>query len=189
MLLVASAAVGLVAGLLTGGSLGNLLGRRLRWPLVVVAAFLVKELEFRSPLGASPLGPPAFAVSLGVLIAWTVWHRDELPGVLLVSLGMCMNLVATAANAGHMPVSAAAADLGPPQLREQGTWAEYALMGPDTRLGWLGDWILFPGPLGRLFPQAYSPGDLVSAAGLTAVLFFATRPRRTSERPRAITTR
>lgn len=189
MLLIAGAALGLAAGLLTGGSLGNLLSRRLRWPLVVVAAFLVKELEFRSPLGTSPLGPPVFALSLAVLIAWTVWHRNELPGVLLVSLGMTMNLVVTLANGGHMPVAPEAAYLGPPQLRDQGTWAEYALMGHGTRLGWLGDWILFPGPLGRVFPQAYSPGDMVSLAGLTAVLFLATRPRRVSEARRAITTR
>jgi hypothetical protein len=189
VLLIVGAALGLVAGLLTGGSVGNLLARRLRWPLVVIAAFLVKELEFRSPLGNSPLGPPMFVLSLAVLIAWTFWHRDELPGILLVTLGMSMNLAATLANAGHMPVSAPAAALGPPQLLAVGTWAEYTLMGPGTHLGWLGDWILFPGVLGRLFPQGYSPGDLVSLVGLTAVLFLATRPRGTSEKPRAITTR
>jgi hypothetical protein len=189
VLLVAGAALGLAAGLLTGGSLANLLSRRLRWPLVVIAAFLVKELEFRSPLGTSPLGPPVFVLSLAVLIGWTVWHRHELAGILLVSLGMTMNLAVTIANAGRMPVAEAAAYLGPPQLREQGTWAEYALMGPDTRLGWLGDWIMFPGLFGRIFPQAYSPGDMVSLIGLTAVLFLATRPRRSTETPRAITTR
>jgi hypothetical protein len=189
MLLILGGALGLVVGLLTGGSIGNLLGRRLRWPLVVIAAFVVKELEVRSPLGTSPVGPAMFALSLAVLIAWTLWHRDELPGIVLVSVGMAMNLLVTLANGGHMPVAPAAAYLGPPQLREVGTWAEYTLMGPGTRLGWLGDWILFPGLPGRLFPQAYSPGDLVSLVGLTAVLFLATRPRRTGEAQRAITTR
>jgi hypothetical protein len=189
MLLIAGAVLGLVAGLLTGGTIRGLLGRRLRWPLVVIAAFLVKELEFRSPLGTSALGPPVFVVSLAVLVAWTVWHRHELPGILLVTLGVTMNLVVTLANAGHMPVTAAAAYLGPPQLRAEGVWAEYTLMGPGTHLGWLGDWIMFPGVMGRLFPQAYSPGDLVSFVGLTAVLFLATRPRPMSETKRAITTR
>jgi hypothetical protein len=189
MLLIVGGALGLVAGLLTGGSIENVVTRRLRWPLVVIAAFLVKELEFRSPLGNSPLGPPAYVLSLAVLIAWTIWHRDELPGVLLVSVGMTMNLAATIANLGHMPVVAAAAYLGPPQLRAQGSWAEYTIMGAGTHLNWLGDWILFPGLLGRLVPQAYSPGDIVSLVGLTAVLFLATRPRRAVETPRAITTR
>lgn len=189
MLLIIGGALGLLAGLLTGGSLGNLVNRRLRWPVVVIAAFLVKELEFRSPLGNSALGPPLYALSLAVLIAWTVWHRDELPGVLLVSAGMTMNLIVVLANGAHMPVVAAAAYLGPPQLRAQGTWAEYTIMNAGTHLNWLGDWILFPGLIGRVAPQAYSPGDIVSLVGLTAVLFLATRPRRTVETPRAITTR
>jgi hypothetical protein len=189
MLLIAGGALGLVAGLLTGGRMSNLLGRRLRWPLVVIAAFAVRELLLRSPLGTSLLGPPAFALSLAALIAWTIWHRDELPGILIVTAGMSMNLLVTLANGGHMPVATAALDLGPSQLRAVGTWAQYGAMGPGTHLGWLGDWIQFPGLIGRLFPQAYSPGDLVSLVGLTAVLFLATRPRRTAEPRRAITSR
>jgi hypothetical protein len=189
MLLVIGAVLGLIAGLLTGGSFHNLVTRRLRWPVVVLAAFAVKELELRSPLGTSDAGPAVFVLSLLVLIAWTVWHRDELPGVWLVAIGMSLNVVVTIANAGHMPVVAAAAHLGPPQLLEQGVWAQYALMGPDTRLGWLGDWILLPWPLGRFLPQAYSPGDLVSTVGLAAVLFLATRTRHAPEARRAITTR
>ncbi len=188
VLLAAGAALGLIAGLLTGGRLDNLLKRRLRWPLIVVAAFLVKELELRSPLGTSPAGPAVYVISLFVLIAWTVWHRNELPGIGLVAVGMSMNAIATLANGGRMPVAPAAAYLGPPVLRQQGRWAEYTLMGPGTRLDWLGDWILFPGPIGHLFPQAYSPGDMLSTVGLTIVLFVATRPR-TASSPEAITTR
>jgi hypothetical protein len=189
MLLIIGGALGLLAGLVSGGSLHNLVTRRLRWPLAVIAAFLVKELEFRSPLGTSAAGPPLYVLSLAVLIAWTIWHRDELPGILLVSAGMTMNLIVTLANLGHMPVVSAAAYLGPPQLLSRGTWAEYTIMGAGTHLNWLGDWILFPGPIGRIAPQAYSPGDMVSLVGLTAVLFLATRPRRAIETPRAITTR
>jgi hypothetical protein len=189
VLLVAGAVLGLVAGLLTGGSFNNLLSRRLRWPLVVITAFAVKELEHHSPLGTSAAGPAVFVLSLVVLIAWTVWHRDELPGIWLVAVGMSMNVVTTLANGGHMPVVAAAAYLGPPQLLRDGVWAEYALMGPDTRLGWLGDWVLLPSPLSRLFPQAYSPGDLVSMVGITIVLFLATRPRHSPRPQGAITTR
>jgi Family of unknown function (DUF5317) len=189
VLLLIGAAVGLVVGLLTGGSFQNLLDRRLRWPLLVVAAFVVRELMIRTPLADSPLTPSAFVLSLVVLIGWTLWHRDELPGIWLVSIGMAMNLAVALANAAHMPVVPAAAHLGPSQLRENGSWAEYVLMGPDTRLAFLGDWILLPQPIGRLFPQAYSPGDLVSLVGLTVVLFLATRPRPQEAPQGAITTR
>jgi hypothetical protein len=189
VLLVAGAALGLVAGLFTGGRLDNLLARRLRWPLLVIVAFLIRELEVRSPLGTSPLAAAAFVLSLIVLVGWTVWHRDELPGILLVSAGIALNLVASLANGGRMPVAASAAYLGPPQLQQVGHWAGYVLMGPDTHLGWLGDWIIIPGPAGRLFPQAYSLGDLVCLVGLLVVLFMATRPRRSRERAGAITTR
>jgi hypothetical protein len=189
VLLLLGAALGLAAGLLSGGSLGGLLARRLRWPLVVVAAFVVKELELRSPLGTSAAGPAVFSLSLVVLIAWAIWHRDELPGIWLVAAGITMNLVVVLANGARMPVARAAADLGPPQLLAQGVWAEYVLMGTGTRLAWLGDRVLFPWPVSRLFPQAYSPGDLVSLVGLTCVLFLATRPPRRAAEPRgAITT-
>ena len=189
MLLIAGALVGLIAGLLTGGSFHNLLARRLRWPLVVVAAFIVRELEIRTPLGGAALGPAIFALSLIVLLAWAAWHHDRLPGIWLVVVGIAMNLVAVLANGAHMPVAPDAAHIGPAQLREQGTFAQYVLAGPDTRLSWLGDWIVLPGPIGRLFPQAYSPGDLVSTVGLAVVLFLTTRPMQKMTPTRAITTR
>lgn len=189
MLLALGGLVGLVFGLLTGGSLHNVLGRRLRWPLVVVAVLVLRELEIRSPLGSAALGPAVFALSLAVLLVWAVWHHDRLPGIWLVVVGIAMNLAVVLANGGHMPVAPAAAHVGPPQLLEQGSFAQYILMGPDTRLGWLGDWILLPPPIGQLFPQAYSPGDLVAMAGFAVVLFLATRPDPKSTSSGAITTR
>lgn len=100
-----------------------------------------------------------------------------------------MNLAVVLANGGRMPVAPAAAHVGPPQLLEHGSFAQYILMGPDTRLSWLGDWILLPPPIGQLFPQAYSPGDLVSMAGFAVVLFLATRPDPKSTSSGVITTR
>jgi Family of unknown function (DUF5317) len=189
VLLLLGAAVGLVAGLLTGGSFGNLLARRLRWPLLVVGAFLVRELLIHTPLADSNLAPVAFVLSLLVLIGWTLWHRDELPGMLIVAAGMTLNLAVVLANGGRMPVTPAAAHLGPPALQQQGYWAEYALMGDGTRLSWLGDWIVLPAPIDRVFPQAYSPGDMVALVGITIVLFLATRARGGQVRQGAITTR
>jgi uncharacterized protein DUF5317 len=188
VLLAAGGLVGLVVGLLTGGDLRNLLQRRLRWPLVVIAAFVIRELEVRTPLGSAAWGPAIFALSLAVLLVWAAWHHDRLPGIWLVVVGIGMNLLVVIVNGGRMPVALAAAHLGPAQLRDQRTFAQYQLAGPDTRLGWLGDWIVLPPPIGLLFPQAYSPGDMVSAVGFAVVLFLATRPPRSARRG-AITTR
>jgi hypothetical protein len=176
VLLIVAALVGLVAGLLTGGSLRNLVARRLRWPLVVIGALLVKELLVRTPLGSSPAAPALFAASLAALIAWIVWHRDELPGIWLVGAGIAMNLAVVLANGGHMLVASSLAHLGPRQLSRNGVWAQYAVTGPGTRLDWLGDWITIPRPIGWLFSEVYSPGDFVAAAGLAVTLFLVTRP-------------
>lgn len=189
MLLIAAALAGLLVGLLTGGSLRNLVARRLRWPLVVIGALLVKELLVRTPLGSSPAAPALFAASLVVLIAWIVWHRDELPGILLVAAGIGMNLAVVLANGGHMLVASGLAHLGPRQLGRNGVWAQYQVTRPGTRLDWLGDWITIPRPVGWLFPEVYSPGDFVSAAGLAVTLFLVTRPARSAAPEGAITSR
>lgn len=188
MLLVAGALIGLVAGLATGGSLRNLAQRRLRWPLVVVVALVVKELGIHSPLATVGAAPWIFVLSLAALIAWALWHHDRLPGIWLVAAGTGLNLIVVVANGGHMPVPVEEARRGPAVLLERGSWGQYTIAGPDTRLSWLEDWIVLPGPIGRLFPQAYSPGDLVSFVGMMVVLFLATRPVTRRSAPRAITT-
>ena len=188
MLLVAGALLGLVAGLATGGSLRSLAERRLRWPLVVLAALVVKELGVRTQLGTAGVAPWIFVISLVALVAWALWHHDRLPGIWIVALGMCLNLVEVVANGGHMPVPVELAHHGPSILIERGTWGQYTLAGPGTRLPWLDDWIELPGPLGRLFPQAYSPGDLVACVGMVILLYCATRPKGRRTERRAITT-
>jgi hypothetical protein len=189
MLLAAGSALGLISGLISGGRLQNLIGRRVRWPLVVFAAFAAREVLIHTPLSDSTLWASAIAVTSSAVIAlWALWHVRELPGIWLVSAGVTLNLVVMLANGGHMPADPASAYLGPPQLREKGVWAMYVLMGPHTRLNWLGDRLFMPWPISRAFPQAYSIGDLISLAGLTVVLFAATRPVRTTN-IRPITTR
>lgn len=78
-----------------------------------------------------------------------------------------MNLVVVIANGARMPVDPALAG----SLVNRGHIGQYVVMGGGTNLGWLGDWIGVPGPLGG----AYSPGDVVIAIGIAAVAFFATR--------------
>jgi hypothetical protein len=176
LFLIGGALAGLIAGLLAGGKVVRLTEIRFRWPLVVVVALLVKELGVDSPLGATPIARIVYPAALAVLIAWTVWHRDRLPGIEIFAAGNAMNLLVIAANLGRMPVSVDLARRGPPQLIELGAYGQYVLMGRGTNLDWLGDWIQLPGTLGRILPQAYSPGDIVACFGIMIAVFLAIRP-------------
>ncbi|HEX6548674.1 MAG TPA: DUF5317 family protein [Candidatus Dormibacteraeota bacterium] len=186
MLLLGGGLVGLVAGLLAGGRLGRLVEIRFKWPVVVLAALLIKELGVISPLARTPLAPALYTLALAVLAVWTALHRQRLPGVELVAVGMLMNLVVVVANLGHMPVSVELARFGPPEIFKTGVLGQYMLMGRGSRLDFLGDYISLPGTLGRILPQPYSPGDIVACLGMALTLFLAVRP---VELRGAITTR
>jgi hypothetical protein len=180
MLLPVAALAGLLAGLLSGGRVRHLLARRLRWPLVAVAALAVKTFGHRPGLATSPITPWLYTLSLAALVAWVLWQRRRFPGIWLVAAGMAVNLLVVVANGGRMPVRRVLAGHGLPQLLACGSWGQYLVAGPGTRLAWLGDAIHFPGVAGRLLPQAYSAGDLLVTAGLLVTLFLATRPAATA---------
>jgi hypothetical protein len=167
MLLLVALVVGLVLGVATGGKLGNLSNVRFRWPLLIVAVLLVKEVGLLTPLNRVDGVQVVYVISLAALVGWTVWHFDLLPAVWLVSIGAALNLVVVVANGGRMPVAPELAG----HLVERGHIGQYTVMGPGTNLGWLADWIGVPGPLGG----AYSPGDIVVALGIGAVAFLTTR--------------
>jgi hypothetical protein len=176
MLYLVGCLTGLLIGLAAGGSLRNLASIRLRWPLIVVAALVLKEAGVYTPLAGQTWTPILFVVSLAVLVLWAAWHAYQLPGLWLVVIGMASNLMVVAANGGRMP-----AYRGTPQLfavLKQHPIGEYVLGNGDTRFGFLGDWIGLPGPAGNLFPQGYSPGDVVLFVGLAIACFMATRPMK-----------
>ena len=177
MLLILGGVAGLLAGLAAGGRISRLAEIRFRWPLVVLIAFAARELNVvYGPLAHSWLAPVTYTLALGALVAWTIWHRHRVPGILVVTAGMAMNLLVVVANLGHMPVPLWLADRGPHELIERGVLGYYVVMGPGSRLDWLGDWIVLPGTLGRIFTQAYSPGDLVATIGMGVAVFLSMRP-------------
>jgi hypothetical protein len=173
VLLITSVVLGIGAGLLAGGRIANLASIRFRWPLVVLAALIVKEVGVIPQFSDSPAIPVLYALSLTVLLAWAVWHLRVLPGLWLAVIGLAANSLVVIANAGHMPVRPGVGTLA--ELAQRGHVGQYIVAGPDTRLDWLGDWIALPGVLGRVFPQAYSPGDIILAAGLLLACFLAVR--------------
>lgn len=160
----------------TGGSLRNLANLKFRWPWFVVGVLAIREAVVLRPLNGIEGLQFVYAAALAGLISWTILHVDRLRGIWIVAAGATMNLLAVAANGGRMPVAPELAGV----LVHRGHLGQYVLMGPDTNLNGLADWINVSGPIG--IGGAYSPGDLVVALGVGIVAFFATR-----QRPRSTT--
>jgi hypothetical protein len=171
MLLLIALVLGLATGVITGGKVGNAANLSFRWPWFVLAALVVREAAVFSPLSRIDGIQYVYAAALAALVGWTVWHISRIRGVWIIAVGAALNLVVVLANGARMPVAPALAG----RLVELGHAGQYVVMGPGTNLAWLADWIGVPGPLGG----AYSPGDVVVAAGIAAVAFFATRQGHT----------
>ena len=166
MIWLGALVLGLAAGLLTGGNLDNFARIKFRWPVIVLAGVVVREVVLLTPFGRVEGAEYAYVAALAAIVAWTVLHFDRLPGIWFVTAGGLLNLTVIIANGGRMPVAAALA--GP--LLSQGYIGQYTLMGPGTNLNVLADWISI-GPI----PEAYSPGDLVIALGIALVVFLGVR--------------
>src|SRR5260370_3484851 len=130
MLLLIALALGLMAGVGTGGKIGNLANLRFRWPLFVLAVLIVREGALINPFSRIDGVQYVYAVSLAALIAWTIWHIARLPGVWLVSAGAGLNLIVVLANGSRMPVAPALAGI----LVVRGHIGQYLVIGPDSRL-------------------------------------------------------
>ncbi|MGA8922873.1 MAG: DUF5317 family protein [Candidatus Dormiibacterota bacterium] len=180
MLWLVAIALGLVVGLVTGGSIDNFARVRFRWPVVLLVAVVIREAVLLTPLNHVNGAQYVYLAALAAIVAWTIWHFDLLPGVWLVSAGGALNLLVIGVNGARMPVTPALAG----SLLGRGEIAQYTLMGPGTNLNSLGDWISVPP-----FPEAYSPGDVVIAAGLALVVFLLTRRPTRSQADGAETSR
>jgi Family of unknown function (DUF5317) len=164
---------GLVFGVATGGKLGNLANLRFRWAWFVLAVLLIREAILFRPFNRIDGVQYLYAAALAGLVAWTFLHARRLRGVWVVAAGAALNLLVVVANGGRMPVAPALAGV----LVQRNHVGQYVLMGSNTNLNWLADWITVSGPVG--IRGAYSPGDLVVAVGIGVVAFFATRQRTT----------
>jgi hypothetical protein len=169
LLFLASIAVGLLVGYTARGRLENLARLHFRWPWLVVATLLVREATVITPLRNVDGIQYAYAASLATLVGWTLWHVNRVRGIWLVAVGSGLNLLVIAANGGRMPVAPEVAG----SLIQRGHLGQYTLIGSGTHLNWLADWIALRwGP-----PEAYSPGDLIVALGIAAVIALAMRSR------------
>jgi Family of unknown function (DUF5317) len=180
VLFLVSIAVGIVAGLVSGGKLARLMRLDVRGGAVVIAILAIRVITQFTPLRSVEGLQYVFALTLAAAAAWCIWNLDRLPSLALVALGAVLNLAAIVANGGRMPVS-------PDVATVRAHVVQYIAMTPDTRLNWLADWIGLPGTAGSPWWGAYSPGDLVISAGALILVVLAMRSQtRLAETDRRI---
>lgn len=171
------ALLALLAGRALGGRLVGLTRLGVRWAaLLVVAAAAQLAHAILAP--GSQLAYLAALLVTTVLAGAFIGANIGVPGVPLIGLGLLLNGAVIAAN-GAMPVSVDA-------LRAAGvSWltaigdARHVLVGPSTRLSWLGDVIPVANPLHR---EVVSVGDLLVAAGLGLLIVTGMLEARSARR-------
>jgi MFS family permease len=170
--------LGVVAGLLAGGRLTNMLSIQLRFGFLIVAAlFLRIATQWLLDQGVDvvdQLRAPLFALSFGAL-TFALWLNRSQPGLLLAMVGVAFNGLAIALNGGYMPVYM-------PTLEIAGmTDAELSLTFHKLLPDELGlEFLLKGGPLGDVLPlgipflrNVVSLGDVLLSAGVAWFLFSA----------------
>ena len=175
-MLIAGLLIGLTAGLAVGGRVDNLIAIRLRWPLLIFGA-LVLRLGTETALGrdiavVETLRVPLLAAGYGAL-AVGLWANRARPGMSLALVGIGLNAAAILVNGGFMPVwepSLIAAGFG----RADVISPIHVILpaGMDASFFWsagpLGDVIPVPLPFLR---NVLSIGDVLLDFGLAFFLF------------------
>ena len=176
-MLIGGIALGLILGLIAGGSVLNLASVRLRrLPLLAVAVIIRAATELllnaEVPL-ADTLRVPLFAASFGLLLV-ALWANRGYPGMSIAFIGILSNAVVILVNGGYMPIwepALVAAGLTPADAS-----AIHVILPPPLdasfllHLGPLSDVIPIPIPL---IQNVASVGDAFLTLGLAFFLFAA----------------
>src|SRR5689334_8809052 len=175
-MLIGGIALGLVLGLLAGGSLLNLGALRLRrigLLAIALALRVATELLLNAHVAfADALRVPLFATSFGLLLA-ALWVNRRFPGMSLAFIGILSNAIVILVNGGYMPIwepALVAAGMTPADVTSA---IHYVLPPPlDPNL------LLHLGPLADVIPVPFpfvenvaSIGDIFLTAGLAFFLF------------------
>jgi DHA3 family macrolide efflux protein-like MFS transporter len=177
--LIGGILLGLLLGMLAGGSLSNLAAIRLRWLGLLLAAIALRfATDWLLNAGVDivdALRLPLLATAFSMLLVG-LWANRAYPGISLAFVGVLSNAAVIVINGGFMPIyqpSLIAAGFTPADVSS----AIHVLLpgGLDAafllRLGPLGDVIPIPLPI---IQNVISIGDIFLAAGLAFFLFAST---------------
>ena len=174
LLVIAALAIALGLGLWRGGSLEALADTRLRWVALLAEGLLIQLVfDLWDPPGLSRAGALAVLLISNAAVAAFLMLNRQVPGMLLIAVGVLLNTVVITANQA-MPVSvtaAAQADLDPPPAVSDDL--KHERLDSDTRLAWLADVIPVPG-----VKEVLSVGDVVLACGVARLVYMQTTSRK-----------
>ena len=126
MLLLVALVVGLLAGIVSGGKLGNVPNLDFRWPWFVVAALIVREAAvLKSAQPKSTASSTCTWVPSPPSSDGRAWHGLRLRGVMDRGDRRGLNLVVVVANGARMPVAPELAG----HLIDRGHIGQYVSMG------------------------------------------------------------
>jgi len=179
MLLLLAALAGLLVALLRGGTIRGLAFAPMRGRAVVLVAFLMQLplLYFPGEKGSGRLEFERCLMLLSyLLILGVVRNNRRLSGFRAIGLGLLLNLTVMMANGGFMPIQPGVLETFGHQHMATKMESGYRVLHSkdilltkeETHLWILSDVFAFDPPL--LSPTAFSPGDLLIAAG--AFLFI-----------------
>src|SRR5256714_6159456 len=175
-MLIGGIALGLVLGLLAGGSIWNLASVRLRRLAFIVAAVLLRFATEAAIAGSVPaaeaLRLPLYALAYGLLLRG-LWPNRVYPGISLAFVGILANGIAITANGCHMPIwepSLLAAGTGLDEVRSSFHVVLPAVLDASFLIhaGPFADVIPIPVPFVR---NVASIGDVFLSSGLALFLF------------------
>ena len=174
-MLIGGIALGLILGLLAGGSLVNLASVQLRriqiLALAVILRFGTEFLLNRDVPIADTLRVPLLAAAFGLLLV-ALWANRGYPGMSLAFIGVLFNGVVILVNGGYMPVSPAAlAAMGrlPREGYSNSRLVEGVVLGPLTDLFAMPTWV----PSANVF----SVGDILIGVGAAMAVVAAMHGR------------
>jgi hypothetical protein len=186
MILALAVVLGLFVALLRNGRqvFSHIAAIPLRSPWLALIAVVLQVPLLRAPAGPVEglrLQQVLFLVSHLLLLA-LVWRNRRLPGMLVAGAGVALNLIVILANAGFMPVTPQTlVQINPgstvdgwPLGQHYGYSKDVIRLQEDTRLWILSDILVLPPPFPR--PTAFSPGDLLLAAGIVLLLGWGSSP-------------
>ncbi|MCR4429372.1 MAG: DUF5317 domain-containing protein, partial [Caldiserica bacterium] len=156
------------------GKIENFSRFRLRFWSLVFLSLGIQILLYSGLFPYSePWGPIIYILSLFLLVLFLLGNL-KIPGIALILVGVFLNFLVIFLNFGYMPAfSHAYYEAGRKEsaliLEEQGFLNNVRIANENTRLNFLGDWIVLPQPWGA--HAVISPGDLVLLIGLFFVLF------------------